>query len=75
MDRGIRKGEKENPRCKTLKAKNISGIFDARERQAPVDYIVLQVTNPRISVCTSPDACIPLSLFSLRPVRRKKKRT
>ena len=61
MDRGIREGKKGES------SRNFSRFFEKeilamRERQAPVDYIALQVTNPRISVCTSPDACIPLSL-------------
>lgn len=66
MDRGIREGEMENPRA-ILKALFLEGILEFRRRQAPDDYIALQVTNPRISVCTSPDACIPLSLPSLGP--------
>lgn len=66
MDRGIREGKKGES------SSNSSRFFEKeilamRERQAPVDYIALQVTNPRISVCTSPDACIPLSLPSLGP--------
>jgi hypothetical protein len=72
MDRGIREGEKGESSSSKLKTRKRHGIFDTRERQAPVDYIVLQVTNPRISVCTSPDACIPLSLSSLGANRREK---
>ena len=63
MDRGIREGETENPRA-ILKALFL-GILGFRQRQAPDDYIALQVTNPRISVCTSTDACVPLSFSPL----------
>jgi len=75
MDRGIREGKKGES------SRNFSRFFKKeilamRERQAPVDYNALQVTNPRISVCTSPDACIPLSLPSLgQKGGRAKKRT
>lgn len=64
MDRGIREGEKGESSSNSSRFLN-EEILALRERQAPVDYIALQVPNPRISVCTSPDACIPLSFPSL----------
>jgi len=45
---------KENPRA-ILKGTEFPLILAMRQRQAPDDYIALQVTNPRISVCKSPD--------------------
>ena len=68
MDRGIRERETENPRA-ILKALFLEGILAFRRRQAPDDYIALQVTNPRISVCTSTDACVPLSLSKIEKKR------
>lgn len=70
MDRGISEGEKENPRA-ILKALFVEGILELRQRQAPDDYIVLQVPNPRISVCTSTDACVPLSFFPLGRIKKE----
>lgn len=70
MDRGIREEAKENPRA-ILKALFLVGILEFRQRQAPDDYIALQVTNPRISVCTSTDACVPLSFSPLGLIKKE----
>ncbi len=52
MDRETILG-KENPRA-ILKG-SINSILAFRQRQAPDDDIALLVTNPRTSVCQSPD--------------------
>ena len=55
---------KENPRG-VLKGTEYPLILALRQRQAPDDYIALQVTNPRISVCKSPnDPFLYLFYFS-----------
>ena len=53
MGRGTTVG-KENPRA-ILKGTELPLILAVRQRQAPDDDIALLVTNPRISVCQSPD--------------------
>ncbi|MDZ7793290.1 MAG: hypothetical protein U5P10_10575 [Spirochaetia bacterium] len=70
MDRGIREEAKENPRAILKALFLVGGILELRQRQAPDDYIALQVTNPRISVCTSTVACIPLSFSPLGLIKK-----